>query len=237
MKFQKIDKVLVPFYRLHFKHGLIKTIKHTINIFYKPENYIVINQNPFKKFMYRLITITLGVLLMILLVPLYIVIYLLTALFTFIPVIIMALGIGLYYGLMPFLLKLEKHYATKEEKIRPKRSGLDTLLIPLSWSGLLTRTFLNSVYQTGLNPGRRIKELKAKEEPYIVMSFGLGIASVLSYVLYSLLFFALLELTSFFTLSLIALIALIMWGILVLFVRVLGRLFSDQEFLESEEVK
>ena len=235
MKFRKLDKILIPFYRLHFKHGLIQTIKHTIFLFYKPEKYIAINTNPFKKFMYRIMTFTLGTILTILMIPLYILIYLLTAIVTFIPVTLIALGIGLYYGLLPFLLKLEKHYEPKEAKERPKRSGLDTLLIPLSWSGIITRAFLNNVYQTGLNPSRRINELKNKEEPYIIMRLGLGIASVLAYLLYSLVFFALLELTSFFTLSIIALIALLIWSVLVLVIRVIGKLFSDQEFSEKEE--
>lgn len=235
MKFRKLDKILIPFYRLHFKHSLIQTIKHTIFLFYKPEKYIAINTNPFKKFMYRIMAFTLGTILTILMIPLYILIYLLTAIFTFVPVTIIALGIGLYYGLLPFLLKLEKYYEPKEAKERPKRSGLDTLLIPLSWSGIITRAFLNNVYQTGLNPSRRINELKNKKETYIIMRLGLGIASVIAYLLYSLVFFALLELTSFFTLSLIALIALLIWSILVLFIRVIGKLFSDQEFSEKEE--
>lgn len=235
MKFHKIDKLLIPFYRLHFKHGLIETIKHTIFLFYKPEKYISLNTNPFKKFMYRIMSFTLGTLLTILMIPLYILIYILTALFTFIPTTIIALGIGLYYGLLPFLLKLERHYEPKEAKERPKRSGLDALLIPLSWSGIITRAFLNNVYQTGLNPSRRINELKNKEETYIIRRLGLGIASVLAYLLYSLVFFALLELTSFFTLSIIALIALLIWSVLVLVIRVIGKLFSDQEFSEKEE--
>ncbi len=235
MKLVKIDKILNPFYRLHFKHGLIKTIKYTIFSFYRPEKYIAINTNPFKKFIYRIFTFTLGIIFTIIMVPLYLVIYIFTALLTFIPVTIIALGIGLYYGLFPFLLKLEKVYTPKNPKERPERSGIDTLLIPLSWSGIMTRTFLNNVYHTGLNPSRRLGELKAKEEALIIMKLGLGIASVLSYIIYSLLFFATLELTSFFTLSLVALLSLLLWSSLVIIIRIIGGLFSAQEFKTLDE--
>lgn len=234
MKFHKLDKILTYFYRLHYKHGLIKTIKHLIYLFYKPEHYIDLNANPFKKFFYRLMTFTLGVIVAILLVPLYLIIYLLTAILTFIPVLIISLGIGLYYGFLPFLLKLEKKYTPKAAKPVVERAGLDTLLIPLTWGGIATRAFVNNIFQVGMNPIRKAKELKQKEESYIIMRIGLGIASFFSFLIYSLIFFLFFELTSFFTLSIIALVSLLIWSILVLFIRVIGRLFSDQEFNDQK---
>lgn len=230
MKLHSIDKILTLFYRIHFKHGFIKTIKYTITMFYSPEKYIVLNGNPFKKFTYRIVSFILGTIFTIVVMPIYLAIYLLTAILTFIPVIVLTAGIGLYYGLMPFLLKLDYKYNDEQKNAKIKRSGLDTLLIPLTWGGIATRAFINSIYQVGLNPPRRIKELQKKENTYIIMSLGLGLASIISYVLYSLALFAIFELTSFFTLSIVALISLIIWTVLVLFIRVIGGLFSDKEF-------
>lgn len=232
MKLRKIDKLLTFFYRLHYKHGFIKTIQYTIFMFYKPDRYIALNSNPFKKFVYRLLTFFLGTLLTILLIPLYLVIYLVTMIMTFIPVSIISLGIGLYYGLFPFLLKLERVYVEKVAPPQIKRAGFDNLLIPLTWGGLATRTFVRTIYHMGLNPYRRRRELKDKNDGHIIMQIGLILASIISYMIYSLLFFSLIELTSFFSLTLIAMVSLLVWSILVLFIRIIGRLFSDQEFTE-----
>lgn len=235
MKLHKIDKILTLFYRLHYKHGLIKTIQYSTFMFYKPDRYIALNTNPFKKFVYRLLTFLLGILLTILLIPIYLAIYLTTMIITFIPVSIISLGIGLYFGFFPFLLKLERIYIDKVEPAKVTRSGIDTLLIPLTWGGLATRTFVRNIYHMGLNPIRRSRELKEKNNGHLIERIGLILASIISYIIYSLIFFSLIELTSFFSLTLIAMVSLFIWSMLVLVIRILGRLFSDQEYMKSDE--
>ena len=235
MKFHKLDKILTLFYRLHYKHGLLKTIQYSIFLFYKPDRYIALNTNPFKKFVYRLLTLLLGILLTILLIPIYLVIYLATMILTFIPVSILSLGIGMYYGLFPFLLKLERIYVEKIEPVKLKRSGFDTLLIPLTWGGLATRTFVRNIYHMGLNPIRRSRELKEKNDGHIIERIGLIVASIIAYIIYSLVFFSLIELTSFFSLTLIAMVSLFIWSLLALFIRIIGRLFSDQDYMKPDK--
>lgn len=235
MKLQGIDKVLTPFYRLHFKHGLMKTVRYTIHLFYKPEKYINANANNFKKFIYRIFSYILGFILTLLLIPLYLIVYVTTIVLTFIPVSIIVVGLGLFYGLLPFVIKLDKRYTPKIKNKVVDRKGLDVLLVPLTWGGMITKKVVENFYQLGLNPSRKMKELQENTNKQYVKQMGLGMASVISYVVYSLLVFSIFEITSFFTLSVIALLSLILWSVLVLFVKVLPKLFSDREFEDEEK--
>jgi len=230
MLFSKVDVILKPFINLHFNHSFGKFLKKVFKVVSIPLEETKNQPNGFLRFVHRLFIITLGVILCLIASPLYLVVYLGVAIVTISLSVFIVLGIGLLYGLFPFLLpatsyeNIDQTFETKEYK------GYNKLLEPISWSGILFDKVGRYLFNLGNRPANRIKELESVDyQTHILDRIGLGIATPISFIIYSLLTCGIVQVGTNVFIFIIVAVSTILWMIIYVFDTLIKSLFSNKE--------
>lgn len=191
----KLDRILLPFILFNNDFSIINVLKRATqsisSMLFELDKY---QKNTFMKLIYYF----LFSLLSLLIYPFVLIIAILSTVIVSVAnslvALLVVIGLGLFYGILPFFIKTKNNVLIKEEKEKPQFKGYHKLKTPMLISISLLKK--NGYYfrHTGLAPWVKLKELSEEKETHILNKLALAFASIIAVLLYASIFFVLTDL-------------------------------------------
>lgn len=151
--------------------------------------------------------------------------YSVVALFTTVLVAIIALPIGIFYGILPFILRTKDNIKDDNNFDPDKYVGYGKLLIPLHWSVNLFSENSPFFHKTAFAPYYKAKELESDSKTHIIFTIALWMALFLSTPLYA----GLAWIVSYFVIAIVVALIGFVCGSLYIVVSVFDGIQKDND--------
>lgn len=230
----KLDRVLLPFILFNNDFSIINVLrlatKSIGNMLFELDKY---QKNIFMKTVYYFLFSLLSLIVYPTVLVVAILATVVVSMLNSVVALVIVVGLALYYGLLPFLIKTKYDPVEPEEKQRPKYKGYHKLKTPMFISISLLKK--NGYYfrHTGLAPWFKLKELTEDDKTHILAKFALAIASIIAVLLYASILFVLTD----FLISLFLIIVGFVSGTLWLFINIGANAFNQIDELNDDDDK
>ena len=228
----KLDRVLLPFILFNNDFSIINVLRRATksisSMLFELDTY---QKNIFMKLVYYFLFSLLSLVVYPVVLVVAILATVVVSVLNSVVALVIVLGLALYYGLLPFLIKTKESEINQESKERPQFKGYHKLKTPMFISiSLLKR---NGYYfrHTGLAPWFKLKELIEDGKTHILHKFALSIASIIAVLLYASILFVITD----FLVSLFLIIVGFLSGTLWLFINIGANFFNQMDDDNDEE--